>query len=130
MAISLVGPASNFLLYFLFTGLSEVEAVRTNPFVYEVTWTLAWANGWMGVFNLLPAFPLDGGKALEALLGKFLTFLAARRVVGVLGLCVAAYCVYLGLNGNSWMLVLALMLGLENYEAVQGANNPPWQKWN
>ena len=130
IAISLAGPASNFILYFLFTGLSEIPAVRTNRFVFEVVFTLAWANWWMGVFNMLPAFPLDGGKALEALLGKFLSFLTARKIVGVLGLCVAAYCAYLGLSGNTWMLLLAVLLGLENYEAIQGASNPPWQRRN
>ena len=51
-------------------------------------------------------------------------------VVGVLGLCVAAYFGYLGLNGNTWMIIIALMIGLENYQAIQGASNPPWQRRN
>ena len=53
-----------------------------------------------------------------------------RSVVGVLGLCLAAYCAYLGLMGDTWMFVLALMLGLDNYTAVQDASNPPWQRRN
>jgi Zn-dependent protease len=130
IVISLVGPASNLLLYFVFEGLGQMSAVRSNRFVYEVIRTLAWANWWMFVFNMLPAFPLDGGRALEALLGKVMTFTTSRLIVGVLGLCVAAYCAYLGLTGNTFMFILAFMLGLENYQAIQGANNPPWQRRN
>jgi Zn-dependent protease len=130
IAVSLAGPFSNLALYFLFTQLAQLPGVSTNRLVLIVALNLAWANWWMFLFNLLPAFPLDGGKALEALLGKVLTFLTARRIVGALGLCVAAYCAYLGLSGNTWMLILAVMLGLENYEAVQGASNPPWQRRN
>jgi Zn-dependent protease len=130
IAISLVGPFSNLMLYFLFEALTAMVDVRTQRSVYQVTSTLAWANWWMFVFNMMPAFPLDGGKALEALLGKFLTFGMARIVVGVLGLCLAAYCAYLGLQGSMWMFVLAFMLALENYVAIQDASNPPWQRRN
>jgi Zn-dependent protease len=130
IAISLAGPASNLALYIIFNTLGTLPAIRSTPLVHELTRTLAWANWWMFVFNMLPAFPLDGGKALEALLGKFLAFNTARLIVGVLGLCLAAYCAYLGLSGNTWMLILAFMLGLENYQAIQGAQNPPWQRRN
>jgi Zn-dependent protease len=130
IAISLAGPAANLLLYVVFTLLADMPVVATNRSVYHVADMLAWANGWMFVFNMMPAFPLDGGKALEALLGKVVTFTMARVVVGVLGLCLAAYCAYLGLGGSTWMLILAFMLGLENYLAIQSASNPPWQRRN
>ncbi len=130
IAISLVGPLSNFVLYFLFLQLSQLPVVMGNRFVFTVTGYLAIANWYMGLFNLFPAFPLDGGKALEALLGTVLSAMTARLIVGVLGLCAAAYFVYLGINGNTWLLVIAVMLGLANYDAVQGAKRPPWQRWN
>ena len=130
IVIYLIGPFSNFILYLLFTALGELSAGSGNPYIYRIVSNLAWVNGWMAVFNLLPAFPLDGGRALDALLGKYLTFKTARLVVGVLGLCLAAYCAYLGLMGDTWMFVLALMLGLDNYNAVQDTSNPPWQRRN
>lgn len=130
IAISLAGPASNLMLWLLFSQLGELAAVRSNRLVSHVVYYLGFANWWMFVFNLLPAFPLDGGKALEALLGKVLSFLMARRIVACLGLLVTAGCVYLALQGNMWMLVLALMIGMENYQALQDASRPPWQRWN
>ncbi len=138
IAISLAGPATNLLLYVLFTLLGEMPVVSSHRLVFAVTDTLAWANGWMFAFNMLPAFPLDGGKALEALLGKLLSSGNARLVVGAIGLVIAAGCAYIGLGlgtifgigGGTWMLLLAFMLGLENFMAIQSASNPPWQRRN
>lgn len=130
IVIYLVGPLSNFVLYLLFTALADMSVIHANPYVFRIVSSLAWVNGWMAVFNLLPAFPLDGGRALDAFLGQFVTFKTARTVVGVLGLCLAGYCAYLGVMGDTWMFVLALLLGLDNYNAVQDASNPPWQRRN
>jgi Zn-dependent protease len=130
IAISLAGPAANFALYYLFLALAGLPVVAENRFVSSVAHNLAFYNWLLCMFNLLPAFPLDGGKALEALLGTVLSSGMARMVVGVLGLCVAAYLVYLGINGSIWMLFLAVMIGLANYDAVQSGKNPPWQRRN
>ena len=130
IAISLVGPLANFALYYLFLEISELSVVQSNRFVFQVAAYLAIANWYMGLFNLFPAFPLDGGKALEALLGTVLAASMSRLIVGVLGLCAAAYLGYLGIMGNTWMLVVAVMLGLANYDAVQDARRPPSQRWN
>lgn len=130
IAISLAGPAANLILWFVFSQLETLDSIRANRMVFRLFDTLAWVNGWMCLFNLLPAFPLDGGKALEALLGKVTGFLNARRVVAVLGMLIAAGCVYLGVQGSMWMLLLAFLLGLDNYQAFQDASNPPWQRRN
>lgn len=130
IAISLAGPASNLFLWFLFDQLGELQTVQSNRMVSHVVTTLETANWWLFVFNMMPAYPLDGGKALDALLGKIISNTNAARVVASLGLCLAAYCAYLAVNGNMWMLVLAALLGLTNWAALQNANNPPWQRWN
>ena len=130
IAISLAGPAANLVLWFVFSQLETLAAVRSNRLVFRLVDTLAWANGWMLLFNMLPAFPLDGGKALEALLGKVVSFLTARRIVAGLGMIIAAGCAFYGLQGSTWMFILAFMIGLENYQAFQDASRPPWQRWN
>ncbi len=130
IAIALVGPLANFALYYVFEQLTELSAVQSNRFVLQVTAYLAVANWYFGLFNLFPAFPLDGGRALEALLGTVLSPTTAKLIVGVLGLIAAAYLAYLGLSGSIWLLVVAVMLGLANYDAVQSARRPPWQRWN
>jgi len=130
IAISIAGPLANLALWFLFDLLGDLASVRSNRLLAQVVDTLAWVNWWLFVFNMLPAYPLDGGKALDALLGKVTSATNAARVVSVLGLCVAAYCAYLAIEGHIFLIVLAALLGLANWQALQNANNPPWQRWN
>ncbi len=66
--ISFVGPLTSFVLAALFWGLSEI-AVLKEP-LSTVFRYLAFTNALLGVFNLLPAYPLDGGRVLHALLWK------------------------------------------------------------
>lgn len=49
----------------------------------------------LGLFNLLPAFPMDGGRILRSLLALFLGHALATRIAGGLGqLFALAFCVY------------------------------------
>lgn len=108
--VALVGPFSNFLLYFI--GL--------NFWPWLSKWSLGVlfleANLMLGLFNLLPALPLDGGRALRSLLAKKIGFYQATHLVlrlskwsaivmgiwGLLGL-------YLG-AGNLHTLFMAVFL--------------------
>lgn len=100
--IAFAGPAVNlalagsfYALYWLLTryGGADVPA-DLAPFQTSIlsrTLFLAFLlNLWLGLFNLLPAYPLDGGTIVEELLSTRLGIRRARLIVGICGVVVAA----------------------------------------
>ena len=64
--IAAVGPLTSFAIAGLCYGLGQAMAAR--PWVGALTGYLAAVNFIVGIFNLVPGFPLDGGRLLRALL--------------------------------------------------------------
>lgn len=67
---------------------------------------LAVSNAVLMLFNLIPAFPMDGGRVLRALLAPFLGTLRATEIAGWLGLFLAGGMAALGLYQGTFTLVL------------------------
>lgn len=125
LLVALAGPAVNVLivaiLYILGVrfpgGLNDpqhlVEA-RFWPKLLEV-------NAFLAIFNMLPAFPMDGGRVLRALLAMRLPYSRATRMAASIGQMMAIGFGFLGLTGgNPILLLIALFvwIGAEG-EAVQ-----------
>lgn len=67
--IAFAGPATSFILSAIFAGLWLISsAVQTVPVLEGIMLYGAIVNALLGAFNLLPAFPLDGGRILRAAL--------------------------------------------------------------
>src|SRR5262249_48618202 len=64
--IAAVGPLTSFVIAALCYGLGR--ALEGPPWVSALTGYLAAVNFIVGIFNLAPGFPLDGGRLLRALL--------------------------------------------------------------
>lgn len=81
LLITIAGPAVNYLLVLLLLPLvwSELMGrVEIQDFsVADLLIQLWWANLIMGTFNLLPVFPMDGGRIFRALLATKLPYLRA-----------------------------------------------------
>src|SRR5262249_49393606 len=79
--MAVVGPITSILLGVIFLSLAAFSAARSNPTLSDsqtamsrlgpVTTLLVWlgpVNILLGLFNLVPGFPLDGGRILRAAL--------------------------------------------------------------
>ncbi len=68
--IAIAGPLVSFSLAMAFGLLSVITAPWHEPLHVALTW-LAFINLVVAVFNLIPGFPLDGGRVFRALVWKF-----------------------------------------------------------
>ncbi len=67
--MAVAGPVASGVLGFLFFGLFNLMAGARGPAaVAGVLWYLGYLNWALAIFNLVPAFPLDGGRMLRAVL--------------------------------------------------------------
>jgi Zn-dependent protease/CBS domain-containing protein len=88
--IALAGPLVNIALALVsgavvLTSFPDAN-LWTKPFVHSnhLLRSLVWSNLYLGLFNLLPAYPMDGGRVLRALFSRRMdTVQATRRAVSI-----------------------------------------------
>lgn len=115
--VAFAGPLVNFFLglallgaaYWTGGGVSVghwLEAADAN-----IVSRLALANLVLALFNLLPAFPMDGGRVLRSLLAERRSFEDATRITARIGTGIAALLALLGLlQANFLLLFVALFI--------------------
>jgi Zn-dependent protease/CBS domain-containing protein len=115
LVVALAGPAVNVAIAaLLFAGLAAgggLEgpgrlSVASGPFVER----LMLVNIVLALFNLVPAFPMDGGRVLRALLATRMEYTRATQMAASLGQGVALVFGLLGLVGNPFLIFIALFV--------------------
>ena len=110
--VALAGPAVNGViatllwLYFVATSsMPTVDDVSNNdiPFLFQIMVI----NIMLAVFNLLPAFPMDGGRVLRAVFALFMPHNDATQRAAMVGQTFAFALAVLGIMYNPWLILIA-----------------------
>jgi Zn-dependent protease/predicted transcriptional regulator len=122
--IAIAGPGTSLVLGGIFWGIwialgGTKAAAGSNEFIAAIVFWLGYINLALGVFNLIPGFPLDGGRVLRSLIwwrtGKMqnATKIASNigRVIGYLFILGGVYLVFTGdLFNGIWLALIGWFL--------------------
>lgn len=115
--VALAGPAVNvviaFILFAMHGSLHDPAAIEelASPKLGLLP-KLAVVNVWLVLFNLLPAFPMDGGRVLRAVLAMFMRYATATQIAARIGQGMAFLFGLAGLFGSPMLLFIALFVYL------------------
>jgi Zn-dependent protease/CBS domain-containing protein len=117
LLIALAGPAVNVVIALVLLGIGGAQLDATHLAAVEspraaMIDRLAAVNLFLAVFNMIPAFPMDGGRVLRAVLAIRLGHVRATEIAASIGQVVAFGLGFLGLFGNPLLIFIAIFVYL------------------
>ena len=114
--IALIGPLVN--LVFAIIAAGAIFAIAPGAKVWEwpgfqssnLPRSLVWANLYLAGLNLLPAYPLDGGKVLRAFFARSIDPAAATRRAVSISHALAMILMVAGLFSNTWLTMVGVII--------------------
>lgn len=130
LLVTLAGPLVNviiaLLLYFIVPVNEFVNLNFTETF--ETLMSFSWQNFLfllfivnigLVIFNIIPAFPMDGGRILRALLATKMNRVKATQIASSIGQFIAIIFLLIGLLYNPFLIIIALFIFLGAYSENQ-----------
>lgn len=115
LLIAIAGPLSNIVLAIviyigLFFSNHQVDWQNYSPLTSQFFEKLFVINVVLAIFNLLPAFPMDGGRVLRAALALKLNYVRATNIAAQIGQFFSIFLGILGLMYNPILVLIAVFI--------------------
>src|SRR5256885_7189898 len=116
MRVALAGPLASFIIAgasaAVIANMMPQAHVLQHPYVsvQNLPRTFVWMNVFLAVMNLLPAYPLDGGKIVRSMFARTMDYLTATRRAVTIGHGFAILFIFTGMIWNNWLMLAGLLL--------------------
>lgn len=125
LVVAAAGPLVNVILAILLSILQIIIfgfnfSFNENIFQGNSTvLNLIMVNLSLLFFNLIPAFPMDGGRMLRAILSFKIARRKATKIASIIGQFFAVIFIYLGYNGSPGLLLIGIFVFMSARNANQ-----------
>lgn len=125
IVVSFAGPAANLAISgLLYVWLKSEAAFGMAAHAQGILWRVQELNLILGILNLIPGYPLDGGNIARAMLGTLLPMRTARLAVAYIGVAVGFGIAALDLaTGFGYGLMIGVLLVLVASQEIQAARS-------
>jgi len=115
LLVALAGPAVNVVLAtvlyaLLWAGGGSRSIVGIAAIGGQIPLKLMWANVTLAVFNMIPAFPMDGGRVLRAVLATQMDYVRATNIAAQVGKGMAWIFGLVGLLINPFLVFIGVFI--------------------
>jgi CBS domain-containing protein len=115
VVVALAGPAVNIIIAIVLWIVIGLTGGLPDPHTIEETRAslplrLFTVNIWLVLFNMIPAFPMDGGRVLRAVLAMRMNYARATQLAASVGQAIAFVFFILGLWWNPMLLLIAVFV--------------------
>lgn len=118
LVVALAGPAVNIIIAailfpFIKLGSGVMEEMDLTRLSHQnFLFSLMVVNIWLAVFNLIPAFPMDGGRVFRAVLSFKFERHVATRIAASVGQLLAVGFVFIGFFYNPFLIFIGVFIFL------------------
>lgn len=115
LVVALAGPLVNILIIaillpFVWTytpaNVEDLAFTDRENFLFKLTMV----NLWLAIFNLIPAFPMDGGRVLRAVLAMSVSRLKATNIAAMIGQILSIGFVIAGFLYNPFLIFIGFFI--------------------
>jgi CBS domain-containing protein len=112
LRIALAGPLTNLVIAAVLYPVFLLVENSLSPSLNFLLYNFILLNLLLGAFNLLPAFPMDGGRVLRAYLAERMNFIKATEMAASIGKQLAIIMAIVGVFFNPFLIFIAIFVYL------------------